>query len=763
MTSSGRNAALSTESNIRRADPSTIQHKFLVGYQGWFTCHGDGQPIGEGHHGWLHWFTWPVPEGGNINIDLWPDTSDYSPSELFPAPGFKHENGDQAFLFSSRHPKTVQRHFHYMAQNGVDGAFLQRFVGQCDLEQGNHGIRRLRDEVGDRVKEAAEKEGRVFAIMYDVAGVQADRILKIIEEDWKHLVYEKGVLDSPNYLREKGKPVIAIWGFGFNDAHHTPEQMRAVTQFLRNATPGGAFLMAGTPTHWRMHREDADPNPAFPAAFMECFDALSPWSVGRYAEQGGIDWFAENCIKPDVEFVEDWERTKGKRVEYIPVVHPGGSAVNMSQGKWDINGAPRQGGRFLWRQLYNARRLGAGIIYGAMWDEFDEGTNFLPVVPHKDQLPHDEQHKFKFMAYDVDGYDIPADWYMRIAGYASEALKGERKIGEAFPEQEIKDWWDARPQYERGGAGASSSGGGTLHVVNSDPSDEPPPPPYTSAPGQGVQTVPVEKPTVPLSTRPSVSAAPPPQGQAQAQGRDASVSALADSFQQQSLNSPPPPVRPGSRPPQDEQQQPHHHHHHHHHHHDEPGTNPYGLPVPELPPSGPYNPTWPPPQWGAGPPPPPQQQSYDYFPQPQPQPGAFAYPGAYARAPIQPGPPSPGGFDVQFPQAQAGGGYGYGYAPGYGPPPPPPAPGPGYGEQSPSQSYGHRHTHSGSSPPPPIPPRPGQETRPPPPRPHNYPAPSPQPQGQGSGEGGAGYIGQLQRGAGSLAERGNKLWNRFTK
>ena len=52
-----------------------------------------------------------------------------------------------------------------MAEHGVDGAFLQRFAGQCDLESGNEGIMRIRDEVGDRVKDAAEKEGRVFAIM----------------------------------------------------------------------------------------------------------------------------------------------------------------------------------------------------------------------------------------------------------------------------------------------------------------------------------------------------------------------------------------------------------------------------------------------------------------------------------------------------------------------------------------------------------------------------------------------------------------------
>jgi hypothetical protein len=53
-----------------------------------------------------------------------------------------------------------------MAQHGVDGAFLQRFAGQCDGRPDNSGIRRIRDEVGDRVREAAEKNGRAYAIMY---------------------------------------------------------------------------------------------------------------------------------------------------------------------------------------------------------------------------------------------------------------------------------------------------------------------------------------------------------------------------------------------------------------------------------------------------------------------------------------------------------------------------------------------------------------------------------------------------------------------
>lgn len=159
-------SSIAAGKTLKRADPSTIQDKFLVGYQGWFTCPGDGKPLDPHHHGWLHWFTYPIPDGGRPNTDLWPDVSEYSPSELFPAPGLKYANGEQAFLFSSRNARTVERHFHWMALHGVDGAFLQRFLGQCDLEQGNQPIRDQRDEVGQLVRQAAEKEGRVFAIMY---------------------------------------------------------------------------------------------------------------------------------------------------------------------------------------------------------------------------------------------------------------------------------------------------------------------------------------------------------------------------------------------------------------------------------------------------------------------------------------------------------------------------------------------------------------------------------------------------------------------
>ncbi len=117
-----------------------------------------------------------------------------------------------------------------MAEHGVDGVFLQRFAGQCDMDAGNEGIRRIRDEVG-RARAGGGRAGgpgcsrsctpfvsrrtghaESIARRYDVSGVAPDRLRKILERDWAHLVRDQGVLDSPNYLKEKGRPVVALWG-----------------------------------------------------------------------------------------------------------------------------------------------------------------------------------------------------------------------------------------------------------------------------------------------------------------------------------------------------------------------------------------------------------------------------------------------------------------------------------------------------------------------------------------------------------------------
>ncbi len=88
--------------------------------------------------------------------------SDYTAEELYPAPGLTLSDGQPAKLFSSRNLRTVQRHFQWMAEHGIDGAFFQRFGTEIQVHS---GLKALKDEVCDRVREAADLTGRVWAVM----------------------------------------------------------------------------------------------------------------------------------------------------------------------------------------------------------------------------------------------------------------------------------------------------------------------------------------------------------------------------------------------------------------------------------------------------------------------------------------------------------------------------------------------------------------------------------------------------------------------
>ena len=91
-------------------DTSTLTGKVMCGYQGWFSCEGDGADLG-----WTHWAKdrQALFGPGNISVDLWPDVSEYGDDELF-ATGFRLADGSPARVFSSSTRVTVLRHFEWM-------------------------------------------------------------------------------------------------------------------------------------------------------------------------------------------------------------------------------------------------------------------------------------------------------------------------------------------------------------------------------------------------------------------------------------------------------------------------------------------------------------------------------------------------------------------------------------------------------------------------------------------------------------------------
>lgn len=107
-----------------QVEATTVHGKIMCGYQGWFRCPGDAANLG-----WIHWSRSAeriAPE--TLSFEMWPDLSEYGPGERFRVPGFTFPTGSPAELFSSDNAVTVLRHFQWMRDYGIDGAWVQHFL-----------------------------------------------------------------------------------------------------------------------------------------------------------------------------------------------------------------------------------------------------------------------------------------------------------------------------------------------------------------------------------------------------------------------------------------------------------------------------------------------------------------------------------------------------------------------------------------------------------------------------------------------------------
>ncbi len=345
-------------------DASTLDNKVLVGYQGWFTCPTDGSQR------WTHWSR-GVPAADTLTVELYPDLSELDADERCEVPGMTI-GGKPAYLFSSRNPKTVSRHFRWMKEYGLDGVLVQRFVGE---------IRRKRaegDVVLKNIMAAAKESGRTFAIEYDISGGNPETFAQTLKDDWIYLVDELKVTSHPNYQRHNGRPVLSVWGMGLSDgnAHPPadPQVAKDLIEWFKSKAPSQYHVtyMGGTPSRWGTLTRDSRDDPAW-AAVYAAMDIVQPWNVGRYGTLEAIDRWKEDVLVPDVKLAA------ANHQMYMPVVFPGFSWHNLKRNAKE-NQIPRLRGEFFWRQAYNAKMAGAKVLKIAMFDEVDEGTAILKVV-----------------------------------------------------------------------------------------------------------------------------------------------------------------------------------------------------------------------------------------------------------------------------------------------------------------------------------------------------------------------------------------------
>ena len=211
----------------------------MAGYQGWFLAEGDGYDSGFVHCGGID----RTPP--RATVDLWPDLSEFDVNETFPT-NFSYADGTPARVFSSAVPRTVDHHFEWMADYGIDGVFVQRF-GAYIRDQSNWNYQRA-CAVLNLSREGANRHGRLYAVMYDVAFDRSS--VEAIKADWTRLVNEMKLMETPAYLRLCGAPVVSLWGYGFGHRAFDPEAAEELLQFFKKPENGGCTIMLGVPNDW---------------------------------------------------------------------------------------------------------------------------------------------------------------------------------------------------------------------------------------------------------------------------------------------------------------------------------------------------------------------------------------------------------------------------------------------------------------------------------------------------------------------------------
>ena len=395
-------------------DPNAMYPSYnklvMAGYQGWHAAMGD-----ESNRGWYHY----QKNGcgffpGCTNVDLWPDMTEYEVKYKTP---FKYPDGANAYVYSPYDESTVDLHFKWMKDYGLDGVHMQRFVGEIKPPD-TKGKRHFNKVLANALK-AAKKYDRAISVMYDLSGCSSSDVA-YLETDWNELVESFNLLDSkvnPTYLQHNGKPLVTIWGVGFNDKrNYTIADVNKLVDNLLATRK--VSIMLGVPYYWRTFGNDTQKDTLL-HALIKKVDIIMPWAVGRFNITG---------YKP-INVADDISWCKANGVDYVPLVFPGFSWANMHNNPGIYNAIPRLEGNFLWKQIAGAKTVGATSLYVAMFDEIDEGTAIYK-VSNENNVPLNGDSGLKFVGVEKN---LDTDYYLWLIGQGANWFHGNGTYGSTKP------------------------------------------------------------------------------------------------------------------------------------------------------------------------------------------------------------------------------------------------------------------------------------------------------------------------------------------
>jgi len=434
----------------------------MAGYQGWFGAPGDGCPHAEhANTEWYHYRESEVFKPGVLrnSIDFWPDMTEYQ-VQYTPGddgtPGrsenFFYPNGQKATVYSAYDESSVLLHFKWMKEYGLDGVFMQRFVGEViNNPEGKAHF----DKVLESAMKGSNTYERALCVMYDLGGYEPNKNnnTAAVLADARAIMDKYQLLNRSAkqkfYLYEDGKPLIALWGVGFNDGR--PYSLDDIEQLMNGLKEMGFNIMLGVPTHWRERRNDALPDAKL-HDLIKAAKVIMPWFVGRYDNSNFPNF--HSLIEQDVKWCNE------NSVGYAPLCFPGSADRNMHPNN---TVQPRLGGTFLWNQMHHGIKSGAKMLYIAMFDEIDEGTAIYKCL-NQSKVPGNASETDYYVVFQNNGYrmttnmvegltgndwckkaselnvtftgiedDLPTDHYLWLTAQGKKMLRGEVALKSTWP------------------------------------------------------------------------------------------------------------------------------------------------------------------------------------------------------------------------------------------------------------------------------------------------------------------------------------------